>query len=185
MESNHHLSVDQKVLLGCLISLLIVFITDTLIPLGVAGGVPYILVISISLRSSRRRLPLYMAIAGSVLTVICFYSSPAGGETWKVIFNRLLALFAIWTTTILGVQRENALHRVKILSGYLPTCASCKKIKDEQGAWIQMESYVANNSEAQFSHGVCPDCMKKLYPEFSSDLEQTGVITKPDSASSG
>lgn len=55
---------------------------------------------------------------------------------------------------------------VKILQGFLPICASCKKIRDDKGYWSQIESYISDHSEAQFSHGVCPDCAKKLYPEL-------------------
>jgi hypothetical protein len=54
----------------------------------------------------------------------------------------------------------------KILSGFIPICASCKKIKDEQGIWHPLEIYVQSRTEATFSHGICPDCVKKLYPHF-------------------
>ena len=56
------------------------------------------------------------------------------------------------------------------MSGLLPICAGCKKIRDDKGYWNQVEGYIQNHSEARFSHGMCPDCMKKWYP----DLEQGG-----------
>jgi PAS domain S-box-containing protein len=59
---------------------------------------------------------------------------------------------------------KNALDQVKQLSGLLPICASCKKIKDDKGCWRQIESYIRDHSEAEFSHGICPECVKKLYP---------------------
>ncbi|MBA3016479.1 MAG: cache domain-containing protein [Proteobacteria bacterium] len=62
---------------------------------------------------------------------------------------------------------EKALTEVKKLSGFLPICASCKKIRDDGGYWQQVEIYIRDHSEAQFSHGICPDCIKKLYPEFA------------------
>jgi len=58
-----------------------------------------------------------------------------------------------------------ALAKVKLLSGFLPICASCKKIRDDKGYWQQIESYIRDHSDAQFSHGLCPDCAYKLYPE--------------------
>ena len=61
---------------------------------------------------------------------------------------------------------EIALGEVKKLSGLLPICASCKKIKDDKGYWEQIEHYISNHSEAAFSHGVCRDCAKKLYPDY-------------------
>jgi hypothetical protein len=161
---------DSKIIALCLTLSIAIFILDSLIPLGVAGGVPYILVVLVSLWSPRKKLPIYVAIGGSILTVIGFYSSPAGGELWKVIFNRSLALFAIWTTAILSVQRktiydekEKALLDLKILSGLLPICASCKKIRDDKGYWNQIELYISDRSEAEFTHGICPLCDEKLY----------------------
>ncbi len=61
---------------------------------------------------------------------------------------------------------QEALARVRLLSGLLPICASCKKIRDDQGYWNQIESYVRDHSEAKFSHGICPECANKLYPEL-------------------
>jgi len=55
-------------------------------------------------------------------------------------------------------ELQDALARVKLLSGLLPICAGCKKIRDEQGSWQQMEIYIRAHSEASFSHGMCPDC---------------------------
>jgi sigma-B regulation protein RsbU (phosphoserine phosphatase) len=59
-----------------------------------------------------------------------------------------------------------ALAKVKLLSGLLPICASCKKIRDDKGYWNQIESYIIEHSEAEFSHGICPECAKKLYPGY-------------------
>ncbi len=59
------------------------------------------------------------------------------------------------------------LDKVKILSGLLPICASCKKIRDDKGYWNHLESYISKNSEALFSHSICPECAQKLYPDFN------------------
>ena len=58
-------------------------------------------------------------------------------------------------------QLEAALAKVKTLSGMLPICASCKKIRDDKGYWTQIESYIRHHSEAEFSHGFCPECARK------------------------
>ena len=60
----------------------------------------------------------------------------------------------------------NALDQVKQLSGMLPICSSCKKIRDDKGYWNKIESYISDHSEAKFSHGICPECAKKLYPDI-------------------
>jgi hypothetical protein len=70
----------------------------------------------------------------------------------------------------LVVELQNSLAKVKKLSGFLPICASCKKIRDDKGYWRQVEEYVSDHSEALFSHGICPDCMRKLYPEFADEV---------------
>ncbi len=60
-----------------------------------------------------------------------------------------------------------ALDQVKVLRGLLPICASCKKIRDDKGYWNQIEVYIRDHSEAEFTHGICPDCARKLgYPEM-------------------
>jgi PleD family two-component response regulator len=58
---------------------------------------------------------------------------------------------------------EKALAEIKTLRGIIPICANCKKIRDDEGAWKQIESYIQSHSEASFSHGICPDCIRKLY----------------------
>jgi PAS domain S-box-containing protein len=63
-------------------------------------------------------------------------------------------------------ELQSALSKVKQLSGFLPICASCKKIRDDKGYWNQLEAYIRDHSEAEFSHGICPDCAKRLYPEM-------------------
>lgn len=58
---------------------------------------------------------------------------------------------------------QSALSEVKTLKGFLPICSSCKKIRDDKGYWNQIESYIQRHSNAEFSHGICPDCSEKLY----------------------
>ncbi|MEN8257887.1 MAG: PAS domain-containing protein [Thermodesulfobacteriota bacterium] len=68
-------------------------------------------------------------------------------------------------------QLQQALSEVRQLSGFLPICASCKKIRDDKGYWNQIESYIRDHSEAEFSHSICPGCTKKLYPDFCKKKE--------------
>lgn len=64
------------------------------------------------------------------------------------------------------LELKAALDKVHTLSGLLPICSSCKKIRDDKGYWNQIESYIYEHAEVEFSHGLCPECAKKLYPEF-------------------
>ncbi len=68
-------------------------------------------------------------------------------------------------------ELKEALSKVKTLSGLIPICASCKKVRDDQGYWHQVEAYVREHSDAEFSHGICPECARRLYPELFSDEE--------------
>jgi len=63
-------------------------------------------------------------------------------------------------------ELQAALAEIKTLSGLLPICASCKKIRDDKGYWAQIETYIQKHSDAKFSHGICPDCFERLYPEL-------------------
>jgi PAS domain S-box-containing protein len=69
-------------------------------------------------------------------------------------------------------ELQHALAEVKTLSGLLPICAACKKIRDDKGYWTQVEVYVREHSDADFTHSICPECARKLYPDFYS----TGVF---------
>jgi PAS domain S-box-containing protein len=70
-------------------------------------------------------------------------------------------------------ELKEALKRVKTLNGLLPICASCKKIRNDGGYWEQVETYIRTRSNAEFTHGICPDCVRRLYPEYQSILGST------------
>jgi len=76
--------------------------------------------------------------------------------------------------TELIAHLNETLSKVKTLSGLLPICASCKKIRDDHGYWQKLETFVREHSEAEFSHSICPDCMKLLYPEFAPHIAAGG-----------
>jgi hypothetical protein len=70
------------------------------------------------------------------------------------------------------VNLQKALADVKILSGMMPICAWCKKIRTDEGYWQQIEAYIKNHSDLDFTHGICHDCAKKEYPELYSSLKK-------------
>ena len=70
------------------------------------------------------------------------------------------------------VKLQEALENVKKLSGLIPICSNCKKIRNDEGYWKQIEGYISEHSEARFSHGICPDCAKKIYSEFLKDVPE-------------
>jgi ligand-binding sensor domain-containing protein len=97
----------------------------------------------------------------SALVVLSLGVATFGAHRWRV---RTLQERA----RELRVRIDEALAQVKTLSGLLPVCASCKKIRDDSGYWNQMETYISQHSSADFSHGICPECVVKLYPEYAA-----------------
>jgi len=71
------------------------------------------------------------------------------------------------------LELRDALKKVKTLSGLLPVCANCKKVRDDKGYWSQIDAYISEHSDAEISHGLCPDCMQKLYPEYWEKIKDT------------
>jgi len=110
-------------------------------------------------------------------------------EDWEIDELITVAIFLAFALLFLSVRRwlelkkasarlrtqnrqlEKALSEIKSLRGILPICAGCKRIRDDAGYWQQVEQYVQEHSEAEFSHSICPDCMKKLYPGYQIDEE--------------
>lgn len=92
--------------------------------------------------------------SGTVETVIC---------TSKNITKRKLAEIALKEK---HEKLIKAMDEIKVLSGLLPICSSCNKIRDDNGYWNQIEAFIQEHSEAKFSHSICKECVKKLYPDL-------------------
>ncbi len=67
------------------------------------------------------------------------------------------------------VDLKEAFDKIKVLDGLVPICANCKKIRDDKGFWNHLENYISEHSSATFTHGICPDCIQKLYPEITDE----------------
>ena len=76
----------------------------------------------------------------------------------------------------MNIELQTALDQVKTLKGLVPICANCKKIRDDDGFWQEVEHYVSAHTEADFSHGICPNCMQELYPEVYDQMKKAGKI---------
>lgn len=104
----------------------------------------------------------------------------AEGETARLMLRTLLTNLAvcaaITVVVLLLVQRTVTAYRARIetLSGIIPICSYCKKIRDDAGYWNQLEAYISQHSDALFSHGICPECMVKYYPEMAAASHEPG-----------
>ena len=81
---------------------------------------------------------------------------------------------------VLIAELEDALSKVRTLSGLLPICSGCSKIRDDKGYWSQVEGYIQEHTDAQFTHGLCPDCVRKYFPEMeATNPPPTGSTNPP------
>lgn len=105
-------------------------------------------------------------------------------ESWEMDEIFATALFLLLLSAVFSLRRwresrslaaelqvrnqelERSIAQVRQLSGLLNVCSSCRRIRDEGGRWLELETYVDSHSEASFSHGLCPDCARRLYPEL-------------------
>ncbi len=78
------------------------------------------------------------------------------------------------------LELKEALAQVKTLSGLLPICSNCKKIRDDKGYWNQIESYLSNHSAVDFSHSICPDCLTDMYPDYTAVKERRKKKADPE-----
>ena len=102
------------------------------------------------------------AAAGAAAYLV---KAPVVGELARALSIAVARHADLMELRRLNAELQAALAKVKLLSGLLPICSGCKKIRDTQGYWQQVESYIREHSEAEFSHGLCPDCARRLYPE--------------------
>lgn len=105
-------------------------------------------------------------------------------ERWQLDECITVALVLVFALTVYSIKRwhelvvknrtiarkndelQKAFSEIRQLKGILPICVSCKKIRDDQGYWHQVELYIRDHTEAEFSHSICPECTKKLYPDI-------------------
>lgn len=78
----------------------------------------------------------------------------------------------------LYTELKASMEQTRKLQGLLPICAHCKNIRDDEGYWHQVDDYVTRHSDATFSHGICPDCMKTLYPDYTKSGSKDPVDKK-------
>ena len=96
---------------------------------------------------------------------------------WKLLIDRQEAQAA---QKRLIVQLEEALANVKTLSGLLPICSGCKKIRDDTGYWSQVDRYLQQHTNARFTHGLCPECITRYFPEINAeDLKDSPPTVSP------
>ena len=136
---------NTSIITLCVILTLIFFLVDIFIPLGVAGGVPYVVVILLALGLRGISPVLSFAIGCTILTVCGFFISPEGGATWQVLVNRGLAIFAIWITAILSLQRKYAIDALR---------AGERQLRSMADTIPALVAYINDTEQIQFHNAV-------------------------------
>ncbi len=103
-----------------------------------------------------------------ILVWISFFGSFTSGLMDQLRREKLAAQLAHAEKEKLVSELNDTLAKVKTLRGLLPICSSCKKIRDDKGYWNRIESYISQHSDLEFSHGICPDCKARLYPDLKN-----------------
>jgi branched-subunit amino acid transport protein AzlD len=162
-------------------------VLDCYTPIGLATWLLQLAVVWATNLWAARREVIAVAVVCSAYVVLGFWFSPRSGlPMWIDVVNRLLGVAAIWLLvhTCLRQKAAQLSHqkvaaelnesdaKVRILSGLLPICASCKKIRNEAGSWEQFETYIRDHSQAEFTHGLCEDCIARLYPDLAPRQER-------------
>ena len=122
-----------------------------------------VLVTSISLSLFQGYID-FLGVCISIAAPVLIFPLPA-----KLFFSLFLKLQKAEEMLLTRNQElETALCEVKTLSGFLPICSSCKNIRDDEGYWKKIEQYISDHSELQLTHGICPQCVKRLYPGLNT-----------------
>lgn len=167
---------DLKIYITCLATVALIFLVDINLPLGVAGGVPYVAVILITLRAKNERLLIYFAVICSMMVVLGYYGSPAGGEAWQVLLNRALAIFAIWVTAILVFKWKAQSKEILDMKN---------KVAEEKEkiylATIYSSQHIINNLLNQLQYikiiiDVHPEIEKKHAEVFDRILKESALL---------
>lgn len=94
---------------------------------------------------------------------------------------RELVFTLIHSINLRKKELNDAFREIKTLRGLIPICSSCKKVRDDQGTWNRIETYISEHSEAEFTHSYCNDCLRKLYPDLAEEMiEEIESLGKPE-----
>ena len=131
---------------------------------------------------ARRFAPLVLLSPVLIGVQTAVYNHPIGHAIAAVTVTTVIVLTLLTGASAL----DRAEAQREVLSGLLPICSHCKRIRDDSGYWNQVESYVSKHSEAEFSHSLCPSCLLEHYPEHAEkiidELEQDGLAAGSEDA---
>jgi hypothetical protein len=149
-------------------------ILDFLTPVGIVGGMLYGGPIYLTgllscAEDTKRRLVLAVAMLCTVLTILAYVFSPQGGIPTIVISNHVISVVAMWMAATLALIHIRLVAENAELRGLFPICSYCKQIRDDDGAWHKLETYLHRHAGVEFSHGMCPSCLEQYLHDLDQD----------------
>lgn len=157
-------------------------ILDFLTSVGIVGGMlyggPVYLTGFLSYAEDvKRRLVVAVAVLCTALTILAF--SPEGGIPSIVLCNYVIAVVAVWIAAALALIHIRLVAENAELRDLLPICSYCKQIRDDEGAWHRLETYLHRHNGVEFSHGMCPPCLE----DYLHDLDRDSLDMESESKS--
>lgn len=154
--------------LFCIITAIIVLGVDFITGRHIEFPILYVIPVWMATGGERKIIPLMLAVLLPLIRIFFYYLWDEMQFISYAIINSSITMAAlIFYSHLIGQvlhHKKELEEKVNALEGILPICASCKKIRNENGEYEQIEKYIAEHSRATFTHGLCPECAKKLYP---------------------
>jgi K+-sensing histidine kinase KdpD len=167
---NNSANKQRLLLVGCFLLAMIVLWVDYLSGPLIRFPILYLLPIVLAAWLNSLRWSLVFAVAMPVvhLSFTKFWVTPFGIADATINTSIRIIVFVGFAYLVnkVAVQKRDLEKEIQTLRGILPICSFCKKIRNQDGIWEPLEGYIIKRSEAEFSHGVCPDCCKANYPDL-------------------
>ncbi len=144
---------------------------------GAFGSIVFLLPLILSSWFWGQHAGIIMSIIGVILNLVImiFLKYDVNRDVLSIgigIMSYTIIALIVGHLVQLNERLRNAITQIKTLQGLIPICASCKKIRNDKGYWQTVESYIQQHSDADFSHGICPECLPKLYPKYYKKMEE-------------
>ena len=161
---------------------LILLVVDACTPLETVEWMLHVLLVwGVSIACTPRQLVWAGVLSSACVAIGSVLMGPRYLPHWVLLTNRAVVIGTIWIIVYFSTRRKTAETRerqawlalqesrqeVKTLRGLIPICSACKRIRTDDGVWHQLEVYIRDHSDADFSHDLCEQCIRALYPEFS------------------
>ena len=160
---------------SCLANVLaavLILLFDYITGRSVQFPIAYVLPISLAAWRQQKRMAYAMAVVLPLARVVFHFPWQETHSLSIAALNALIAGAVLVLYAHLSLQAKLLNKKIRSLEGLLPICAACKRIRTEKGEYVQIETYISERTEASFTHGICPVCAKKLYPEYYKDKKE-------------